>query len=183
VARQLSFLSKLRADPPRTEHGGEIRRGLRKLARPVATRRPMHLVMRSLRAKGAWSMRRPGAARMVNETLRRYARRYEIRIYEFANAGNHLHLLVRSKCRIGLHNFLRVFAGIVARRMTGAGKGRRTGPFWDMLAYSRVMSWGRDFFGVRAYVVQNELEALRVVPYRAREKRRARHLELRRFLE
>jgi REP element-mobilizing transposase RayT len=143
----------------------------------------MHVVLRSLRAKGAWSMRRAGAARMVREALRRYARRYEIRIYEFANAGNHLHLLVRARCRVGLQNFLRVFAGIVARRMTGARKGLRAGPFWDMLAYSRVMSWGRDFFGVRAYVVQNELEALRLVPYHAREKRNAGYLELQHFLE
>jgi REP element-mobilizing transposase RayT len=120
---------------------------------------------------------------MVRDALRRYSRRYGIRVYEFANAGNHLHLLVRAKCRLALQNFLRVFAGIVARRVTGARRGLRVGPFWDMLAYSRVMSWGRDFFGVRAYVVQNELEALRLVPYRARNHTKRGSAEFRRFLE
>jgi hypothetical protein len=144
----------------------------------------MHIVMRSMRARDRWSMRRPRAARMVSEMLRRYARRYGIRVYDFVNAGNHLHLVVRSKCRLGLQNFLRVFAGLVARRMTGARKGRPVGGFWDILAYSRVMSWGRDFFGVRAYLVQNELETLRLVPYRSnRGRRRIKLAELQRYRE
>ena len=111
---------------------------------------------------------------MVQKILRRFALRYGIRVYEFANAGNHLHLLVRAKCRLALQNFLRVFAGLVARRVTGANKSKPVGGFWDMLAYSRVMSWGRDFFGVRAYLVQNELETLRLVPYHDRKPRRLR---------
>ena len=120
---------------------------------------------------------------MVREMLRRYTRRYGIRVYEFANAGNHLHILVRAKCRVALQNFLRVFAGLLARRMTGARKARPIGRFWDMLAYSRVMSWGRDFFGVRAYVLQNELEALRLVPYHDRKQRKATFAELQHFRE
>ncbi len=172
MGHQLSFLRKLRLDPPRTEHGGEIRAGLRKLERPFTARRPLHVVMRSNRARGLWSMRRTVAARTVRQLLRRYSHRYDIRVYEFANAGNHLHLLVRARCRLGLQTFLRVFAGMVARRVTGADKGRAVGGFWDMLAYSRVMTWGRDFFGVRAYLVRNELETLRLIPYRDRKPRR-----------
>jgi REP element-mobilizing transposase RayT len=105
---------------------------------------------------------------MVRETLDRFARRYRIRIYEFANAGTHLHLLVRAKVRRTLQDFLRAFGGVLARLITGARKGYRVGRFWDMLAYSRVVSWGRDFFGARAYVVQNELETLKRIPYRSR---------------
>jgi REP element-mobilizing transposase RayT len=183
VGRQLSFLSKLRIGRPRTEHGGEIRVGLRKLERPFSARRPMHIVLRSLRARGTWSMRRPESARIVRETLRRYARRYGVRVYQFANAGNHLHLLVRVKCRLALQNFLRVFAGLVARRVTGARKGKPVGRFWDMLAYSRLMSWGRDFFGVRRYVAQNELEALKLVPYRDRNRRKPGLAKLQSFRE
>jgi hypothetical protein len=86
-------------------------------------------------------------------------------IYEFANAGNHLHLLIRAKCRFALQDFLRAFAGVVARLITGARKGRPIGKFWDFLAYSRVVTWGRDFFGVRAYIVQNELGNDRAHPH------------------
>ena len=175
---QLSFMSKLEVEPPRLEHGGDTRRGLRKLARPIDVRRPMHLVLRSLRARGGWSLRRPDVASIVSHTIRRFAERYRIRVYEFANAGNHIHLLVRTKCRFALQNFLRTLAGVLARLITGAQKGRPVGRFWDKIAYSRVVSWGREFFGVRAYVVQNELEARGEIPPRSRKQTRRRKTPL-----
>ena len=134
MGRQLSFLRRLELEKRRTEHGGEIRRGLRKLERPIDLRRPLHVVLRSSRARGAWSLRLQTNQRIVRWVLRHFAKRYSIRIYEFANSGNHLHLLLRSKCRLGLQNFLRTFAGITARLVTGARKGWAVGRFWDWLA-------------------------------------------------
>src|SRR6266487_2591621 len=136
MARQLSFLHQLRCDPPRTEHGGEIRAGRRKIARPIDTRRALHVVMRSSRAQGAWSLRRREAAQIIQRMLRRFSKRYGIRVYEFANAGNHVHLLLRTRCRLALQTFLRAFAGLTARLITGAEKGRPVGRFWDFLSYS-----------------------------------------------
>ncbi len=172
MRRQLSFFRKLQCEPARTEHGGEIRLGRRKLARPIATRRPLHVVLRSSRARGAWSLRRREAERIVQHTLRRFSRRYTIKVYEFANSGNHVHILLRTKCRLGFQTFPRTFAGGTARLVTGAEKGRAVGRFWDFLSYSRVVEWGRDFQGVRAYLVQNELETIGLAPQRSR--RRAR---------
>jgi hypothetical protein len=83
-------------------------------------------------------------------------------------------MLVRARCRLALHGFLRAFAGLAARIVTGAGKGRPVGRFWDWLAYSRVVEWGRDFFGVRGYVLKNELETLGYLPYEKRLTRNAR---------
>ena len=166
MTRQLSLLPAMKCEPARVEHGGEIRLGRRKLARPISSRRPLHLVMRSSRAQGRWSMRTKTNDQVVRTGLRRYARRYGIKVYEFANVGNHLHLLVRTKCRLGLQNFLRVFAGVTARRVTGARPGHRIGKFWEYLAYSRVMTWGRDFLGVRAYVAANEAECEGSIPPR-----------------
>jgi REP element-mobilizing transposase RayT len=116
--------------------------------------------------------------------MRRLAQKYAVRVYEFANAGTHVHLLVRAKCRLALQNFLRTFAGITARLVTGARRGHPVGKFWDTLAYSRIVQWGREFFRVRAYVVQNELETLKYIPYqkrtskrKGRERTEARQLE------
>jgi hypothetical protein len=81
---QLSLFDRpARIELARTEHGGDVRRGKRKLERPVSTRRPMHLVLTSNRARGAWSLRRHD--RTVREVLRRMARRFEVRVYDFAN--------------------------------------------------------------------------------------------------
>jgi hypothetical protein len=98
--------------------------------------------------------------------------RFRVRVYEYANATNHIHMVVRARCRLAIQHFLRAFAGVAARIVTGARRGRPSGPFWDWLAYSRLVAWGRDFLGVRAYVLTNDLEALGQLPYQPRGVRR-----------
>src|SRR5262252_5170296 len=144
------FGRQVQAELRRTEHGGDGVRGRRKLERPVSTRRPMHVVMTSHRARGLWSLRKHD--RTVRDVLRRMARRFDVRIYDFANVGSHLHLVLRARRRDAFQNFLRSFAGVLARRVTGAERGRRAGPFFSGLAWSRVVSWGRDYLGLRHYV-------------------------------
>jgi REP element-mobilizing transposase RayT len=154
---QLSLFDRpVQIELARTQHGGEVRRGQRKLERPVSTRRPMHVVLTSHRARGPWSLRRHDRA--VRDVLRRMARRFEVRIYDFANVGSHLHVVLRARRREAFQGFLRSFAGIVARRVTGARRGRRSGRFFDRLAWSRVVSWGRDYWGLRHYVFRNQIE-------------------------
>jgi REP element-mobilizing transposase RayT len=103
----------------------------------------------------------------IRAAMRSLARHHAVRVYEFANAGSHPHLLVRAKAKNAFQVFLRAFAGLTARLVTGARRGRPVGKFWDNLAYSRLVRWGRDFAGVRTYVLQNEMEA-RGMPYQPR---------------
>src|SRR5437764_818629 len=174
--QQSLFGHDVHAELVRTEHGGTTRRGRRKLERPVSTRRPMHVVLSSHRARGPWSLRRH--ERIVRDALRVMARRFGVRVYQFANVGTHLHLLVRARRRDAFQGFLRSFAGIVARRVTGARRGRPSGRFFSGLAWSRVVGWGRDYLGVRHYVFRNEIggtssarvrRALEEGPRRARD--------------
>jgi REP element-mobilizing transposase RayT len=150
------FSGPLRAELVRTEHGGALARRMRKLERPVSTRRPMHVVLSSRRHSGPWDLRRHDRA--VRDVLRDMAHRFGVRVYDFANVGSHLHLLLRARRREAFQGFLRSFAGIVARRVTGARRGRPAGRFFVGLAWSRVVRWGRDYFGVRHYVFRNEIE-------------------------
>jgi hypothetical protein len=150
------FPASLHVELAQTEHGGAVRRSRRKLERPVSTRRPMHLVLSSKRACGEWSMRKHDRA--VRAALRAAARRFAVRVYDYANVGTHLHLLVRVRRREHFQGFLRSFAGIVARRVSGARRGRPIGRFFDALAWSRVVGWGRDYYGVRHYIFRNTIE-------------------------
>src|SRR6266545_4689769 len=75
------FASDVHAELVRTEHGGSVRRGRRKLERPVSVRRPMHVVLTSHRARGPWSLRKH--ERAVRDALRAMAERFGIRIYDF----------------------------------------------------------------------------------------------------
>src|SRR5271156_1313382 len=143
----------------RTEHGGVVGVGKQKAARPFAARRPLHVVMRSVRARGAWSMLHLRNRSAVESVVKRFAVRYDVRVYQFANVGNHLHLVVKARDRHAFQAFLRTVAGSVARVVTGARKGAPVGRFWEWTAYSRMLLWGRSFASARAYVRRNVLEA------------------------
>jgi REP element-mobilizing transposase RayT len=119
----------------------------------------MHLTLHSEKARGPLSLLKH--RRAVHEALRACARRSGVRVYDFANVGSHLHLLVRARRRPAFQAFLRSFAGIVARTVTGARRGKpfSDGHFWSALAWSRVVTWGRDYDGVRYYIFRNRIEA------------------------
>src|SRR3954454_20013609 len=104
LVQRALFPGDVHAELVRTAHGGTLGRGRRKLERPVSTRRPMHVVLTSERARGPWSLRRH--ERAVRDTLRETAQRFGIRVYEFANVGSHLHLLVRARRREAFQAFL-----------------------------------------------------------------------------
>jgi hypothetical protein len=55
----------------RREYGGALSLGKRKSFRPIDTRRTMHLVLRSSRAKGEHSMLRPKFEKRVRRALYR----------------------------------------------------------------------------------------------------------------
>ncbi|MEO5667476.1 MAG: hypothetical protein ABIR96_05415 [Bdellovibrionota bacterium] len=155
-----------------------------KISRPLSSKQALHIVLRSDGAKNDRSMLRH--ERVIKNTLIKLGRKHGVKIYRVANAGNHLHLLVRFTQRRGLQNFLRGSCGLIARKMLGAERGRakkwdtylkpgvenskatpRDRPtlpvresFWSQRPFTRIVSWGQDFNSVLAYVKLNTLEAL-----------------------
>ena len=154
----------------RRELGGDIGRGKRKQSRPFSGRLPLHLVLRSSRARGPWSLRRRPHEAAIAEELERAARRFNVKIYERATVENHIHLLVRARSRESLSNFLRFVGGRIAQRVTGALKGQPCQRFWDELAWSRIVTWGPDFRNVIAYIQLNLCETMGLVPQRPRRR-------------
>jgi len=158
--RQQSFLPKLR-----TDHGGDLGRGRRKRARPFSHKNAIHVVFRSSRARGIWSLLTRGNEERVRRLLRDCATKHRIRVYRLVNVGNHIHLLIRTESRAyaaakaDFQRFLREFGGRVAFEVTGARKGAGQGGFWDKLVYTRLVTWGREFEGLKSYLVRNLLES------------------------
>ncbi len=112
--------------------------------------------MRSSKAKGRLSFRsKQIEIRKIIETA---AARGNVKVHQFANVGNHLHLLISFKKRESCQRFLREVAGLVARVVTGARKGKPFGKFWDLLAHSRVVTGLRDLRNVVDYVFINQME-------------------------
>jgi hypothetical protein len=142
------------------QHGGRGQRGVRKTSRPLEPSLPLYLVLRSARARGKWSLKRRSTEAAVAATLGTLSERHAIEIFEFANGGDQVHLLLRAESREGFQAFLRAFAGLVARQVTGARKGKPAGRFWDALTYSRVLNWGPEFDVLRSLVAAADVDAL-----------------------
>jgi REP element-mobilizing transposase RayT len=157
--KQLEFFDQAKCNN-RNEYGGTLTLGKRKTARPFNCKSSIHLVLRSTEARGSKSFLTPANKIKVETLLKKLSTRWSISIYEKAISGNHIHLLVRAKQKIQLQNFLRVLAGQIAMQVGGRKKGSpNERKFWDLLAYSRLVSWGREFLKVKKYVFQNFLEA------------------------
>jgi hypothetical protein len=184
-----------------------------KTSRPLSSKQALHVVLRSDFAQGDRSLLK--YERVIRNMLLKQGRRHGVKVYRVANAGNHLHLLVRFTKRRGLQNFLRGSCGLIARKVLGAERGRakkwdsylapgasleqakqknprhKSSPktstsasdsrhlvtssphcprdkpvipvgqrFWSQRPFTRIVSWGKDFDSVLAYVKLNSLEAL-----------------------
>lgn len=149
--------------------GSYLKNSNAKTARPISTKEAMHVVMRSSLANGRHSMLQKILAKKIRQTIDTQAKRFQIRIYGFANVGNHLHLLVRAPHRDLFKGFLRAISGLIARITLGVERGNaKSIKFWDQRPFTRIVSWKRDFIGVKKYVLQNFNEAMGFIPFSPR---------------
>lgn len=143
----------------RSIHGGVKSKGRRKLERPLAANKPVHLVLKSQKAKGSWSFLTPKNQQIVRSTLQQKAKKFGVRIADFANGGNHLHIKLRFSSREGFQNFLRATTCLLARQITGAKKGQAKGKFWEGLAFTRILKSSFEEKQLKGYFEANRVES------------------------
>ena len=154
--KQLSLIPS-----PNLFYGGKHIQGKRKTFRPIDPKRPMHLVIRASQARGKWSFLHPDNERLVKSTIKKLSEENQVRIFQYANVGNHIHFLLQPKTRKGFQKFLRKLTGKIAMAITGAKKGRKLPQrFWDLLAFTRVVHWGKAFKNTNHYLIKNLFEAM-----------------------
>ncbi len=146
-------------------HGGDHTKSKRKTCRPIDPKQALHVVLRSSMARGLNSMLHPKHCDHIYHFTNDLAKRYGVRLYRYANVGNHIHLLIKVPSRIIWQRFLRELSGGIAIIVTGARKGdsrvkNESGrSFWDHLAFTRIVHFGRDFRGMGRYLIKNLFEA------------------------
>jgi len=106
-------------EPLREFGGGLLKNSHAKVKRPIACRRPMHVVLRSSRSRGARSLLSPRRAGRIQGILHIQAERFRVKLMKIANAGNHLHLVVKAQTVEGFKGFLRAVAGAIAKFCRG----------------------------------------------------------------
>ncbi len=162
--------------------GAYLKNSHAKVKRPITTKRSMHLVLRSSMAKGQWSFLKK--EKKIKDIILKNAKASGIKIYRFANAGNHLHLIILPQSRKGFQTFVRAISGIIAREITGSQRGgtergfNNSGPlekvselsFWDKRPFTRIIEWGNEFRSLTGYLDQNSLEAWGFIPFKPRRR-------------
>lgn len=166
--KKQSFLPGLNFKTLPKAHGGDLAKGKRKSRRPLDPKQALHVVLRSSKARGEHSMLRPKHCKSIHDFVHRTGKRLGIKIYRYANVGNHLHLLIKVPNRTLWRRFSREIAGGIAIIVTGAKKGAALKKnslqrgFWDHLTFTRIVSFGREFKTLCDYIVKNLFESMGV---------------------
>src|SRR6266404_4770630 len=143
----------------RTIHGGTTGKGRRKLERPLGKRNWIHLVLKSEKAVGKLSFLNAKNKIVIEKILKDKGRKFGVSIADHANVGNHIHLKIRITSREGFQKFLKAVTTLIARRITGARKGKPFGKFWQGLAFTRVLKSYTEELNLKGYFVANRSEA------------------------
>ncbi len=110
--RQIELLPKTKRN---NRHGGSLAIKKRRSTRPLRIKQSHHITLKFHHAVGPRSLFRH--KKMILGLIRKNAFRFQVKVYEYAIQGNHLHLLVKAKSRVGLQNFFRVVAGHSAQKI------------------------------------------------------------------
>lgn len=140
-----------------TSFGGQlIKKGQRKVARPLNCKQPIHLV---LRCKSSRLLREQI---YVEYYLEKFSMKFAVKIYQKATVSNHIHLLIKVEDRVQYTKFVRALSGALAKSLKLK---------WELLPYTRLVTWGREFEAVQKYITKNTLEAFALIPYQRRKLR------------
>lgn len=165
MRKQQSWLT-----PIKDSFGGFARHTHAKTKRPMDSKLPLHVCMRSSLARGKRTML--GVNRVkVASIVERVSKRFHVRVVRFANVGNHLHLVVRlpargQAARDQYAAWIRTLMALLAREVGGArrgsplldAKGERV-TFWDSRPFTRVVRGMRGYHVMDRYTLKNQLEA------------------------
>ena len=145
------------------DFGGDKAKGKRKERRPVAVKKPMHLIMKSNENSLLKNAKR------IRPIIKTFSVLFGVRILELSINSNHIHFCIQGKTRKGIQDFNRAIAGTIALKLTSARKGvSLTKSFWKQTIYSRIVEWGRDLTNLCKYIVMNQKEALGIISYTSR---------------
>jgi REP element-mobilizing transposase RayT len=155
---QLQFFKKYQS-----AYGGELlkKRKARSRGRPLAVKDTMHMVLRSTKAKGDWSFKRPNNAAKIKSIVEKFSVKYGVQIISLANVGNHLHFHVKLGSRYTYKQFIRAVTSAIAMAITGMSRWKKLDiKFWDYRPFTRIVQSFRALLTLKDYIEINKLEGL-----------------------
>lgn len=154
---QLSFLKK-----DSLSYGGELlkTRAGRSRGRPLDTKSSMHLILRSSKARGEWSFKKPKNERAIEQIVEKFSRKYGVEVLSLGNVGNHLHFHIKLARRQGYKPFIRAITAAIMMKVTGVSRwsGGSKERFWDLRPFTRIIKGYKAFLALKDYIALNMLE-------------------------
>lgn len=155
---QLKFLKSVKS-----AYGGELlkTRAGRSRGRPISTYHSMHLVIRSSKAKGEYSLSR--FRKPIEEILHKFGVKHGVKLIDFANVGNHLHIHIKLAHRHGYKRFIRAVTASIAMKVTGKNRWTKTkfkGKFFDLRPFTRFVESFAGLTRLTNYISVNRFEGM-----------------------
>ncbi len=155
-------------------HGGTLRKSRHgRRARPLSSKEPLHAVFKIRKGVLKKGLRNPMTYTLATGLLRKYSKKFHVKVEQMSVNPDHIHLLLRCSRRSLYHHFFRVFAGQFAQRLTGTFHEKLQVPsIWKARPWSRVLRGWRSYKTVRHYIKLNAKEASGERPYRKERTKR-----------
>lgn len=143
---------KLFSEKIMKEFGGNLSSvGKRKGARPLVFSKPMHLVLKTSKAKGKYAF--SPTDHRLKQLIQKMGYKFGVKIYSVAQNWSHIHVVIKLPNRLAYQKFIRALTGAMVLKLKAA-KG-----FFDMAPYTKIASWGQQFQNLKLYSLKNELQA------------------------
>jgi REP element-mobilizing transposase RayT len=149
--------------------GGEELKGKRKSKRPLSLKSPTHLILKS----DLKNVFKPNNQRL-QALIQNIASKFHIHIYDIAINWNHIHFLIQVKDRKDYVRFIRALTSKIVMAVRKALPNLRAKLF-TLRPFTRIVSWGKDFENVRAYIVKNFFEANHWTQREKGQRRKEKH--------
>lgn len=156
--------------------GGELRKKRKgRNARWFKRKKSMHLVLRANNECIKSGFRSYKRYFLILQLIERYSQKFGVKIEQFSIQYNHIHFLIRAKRKTNYQSFFRVLSGQIAqvlekegllKLVTDTPKRGTKRKLWMRRPFSRVVTRRRVYRIVVSYIKLNELEGLKVLPYR-----------------
>ncbi len=140
----------------RTEFGGSLLQNKRKTKRPLSTKHPLHLILKSSHTR----LFNPANQRL-QRLIRDQSEKFHVIIYDFAVNWTHVHLLIQIKSRKDYVKFVRSLCSLIASKIYKAVPNLEK--IFTLRPFTKIVTWRRQFKSALNYQIINKLESFGLI--------------------
>ncbi|MFN7823802.1 MAG: transposase, partial [Pseudobdellovibrionaceae bacterium] len=110
---------KLFSEKIMKEFGGNLSSvGKRKGARPLVFSKPMHLVLKTSKAKGKYAF--SPTDHRLKQLIQKMGYKFGVKIYSVAQNWSHIHVVIKLPNRLAYQKFIRALTGAMVLKLKAA---------------------------------------------------------------